>query len=386
MKTSFITLISLITAFMTLSCTGTGSGVSQESIKFYVGSSNGSLKYSIFLCEIDQVKGEIAVVDSFAGAYGPSYLALSPNQKYLYSINKEIFDGSSKHMSVSSFIITRESHNLEYLNSQSSEGAGPCHVHCSKKGTYLFTANYTTGNVVAFPISKLGEIQPASGVFQSSGTGPIENRQKGPHTHYVSLDLKEHYLLSPDLGTDRVLIFEFDHDSGILTPNPAQPFLQLAPGSGPRHLVFHPSGEIVYVVNELDATVTACRYNDGNGTLTKLNTVSTVPDTYAGSKYPAAVRIHPNGKYVYASTRGDVSSIAVFQAEESGRIYRIQVVEDVPGWPRDFNIDPSGKFLMAAGEHSNEIEVYRIDDNTGKLSKTEIKATLPSPGCILYVD
>ncbi len=357
-----------------------------EAVKFYIGSSDGSLEYSIFLCEMDPVKGEFAVLDSFTGAKGPSYLAFSPDRSHLYTINKEISDTSLRNMTLSSFSINKETHQLEFLNSQSSEGGGPCHVHCSKKGTFLFTSNYSSGSVAAFPISDLGEIQPASSVVQSSGTGPIENRQGGPHTHYVSLDLKENYLLSPDLGTDKVLIYEFDHDSGVLTPNPAQPFFKLTPGAGPRHLVFHPSGEFVYVVNELNATVTACRYNDKNGTLTKLNVVSTIPEPYEGSRYPAAIRIHPNGNYVYASTRGDISSISVFKVDEEGEFYRIQVMENVTAWPRDFNIDPSGQYLMAAGERSDEIELYRIDKGTGMLTKTEMKITLPSPGCILYLD
>ena len=363
-----------------------GSKDSMETIKFYVGSSDGSLEYAIFLCELNPAKGELSVIDSFAGAKGPSYLAFSPDRKNLYSINRDRLDTALNHNSVSSFTINKENHQLVFLNSQSSEGAGPCHLYCSNKGRFLFTANYNSGDVAAFPLGDTGEIQPASSVVQSSGTGPVENRQDGPHTHFVSLDPKENYLLSPDLGSDKVLIYEFDHEAGVLTPNPVQPFLKLAPGTGPRHLVFHPSGEFVYVVNELNSTVTACRYNEDNGTLTRLNTVSTVPETHQGSKYPAAIRIHPNGNYVYASTRGDKSSIAVFQVDMEGECYRIQVMQDVSAWPRDFNIDPSGKYLLAAGERSDKIELYHIDIETGMLKKTESNITLPSPGCILFLD
>ncbi len=381
----FTSLVTLMTLLM-FNCAGTGAGESQKPIKFYVGSSNRSLEHSIYLCELDPVKGEMAVVDSFAGARGASYLAFSPKREYLYSINGAKQDSDSKHNSVSSFTINKENHQLEFLNSQSSEGAGPCHVHCSKKGTYLFTANYGSGSVAAFPIAKSGELKPASSVMQSSGTGLVKGRQDGPHTHYVSLDPKENYLLSPDLGTDKVLIYKFDHETGTLTPNPAQPFLKLTPGAGPRHLVFHPTGKFIYVVNEMNATVTACRYDDENGTLTKRNIVSTVEESHEGSKYPAAIRIHPNGKFVYASTRGEKNSIAVFQVDDDGEFYRIQIMNEVPDWPRDFNIDPSGKYLLAAGERSNEIKLYHIDLKTGKLSESEIKLNIPSPGCILYID
>jgi len=387
MKKLNVTLRSIfviLSAMLLFSCSGQTDH--EESIKFYSGSYNGKLEYSIFLCELYPEKGEFAILDSFAGAKGPSYLAISPDREYLYSINGERLDTDPKHNSVSSFTINKQNNKLEFLNSQSSEGSGPCHVHCSKDGTFLFTANYGSGSIAAFPISGRGEILPASSVQQSSGKGLIESRQSGPHTHYVSLDPDENYLLSPDLGTDKVLIYEFDHESGLLTPNPAQPFLEMTPGAGPRHLVFHPSGKYVYVANELNSTVTACRYDAENGSLTRLNAVSTVPESYVGAKYPAAVRIYPDGKHVYVSTRGDVSNIAVFEVGDTGELRRIQIVENVPAWPRDINIDPSGKYLLAAGEKSDEIALYLIDQETGELSSTKARVNLPEPGCILYID
>jgi len=365
-----------------------GSGQSTESsstIRFYVGSSDRSLEHSIFLCELDLRSNQFAVLDSFAGAKGPSYLALSPDKEFLYSIDKTISDPDASHMTVTSFQIEGKN-RLKVLNSQPSNGAGPCHVYCSEKGTYLFTANYSSGNIAAFPLGKDGSIQEASSVVQSSGTGPVENRQEGPHTHYVSLDLPGNFLLSPDLGSDKVLIYSFDHDNGELTPNPDQPFLNLEPGSGPRHLAFHPTRDLVFVVNELNPSVTSCRYDEVKGTLTRLHSVSTERGNLKGIKYSAAIRVHPGGKYVYASTRGENSTLTAFEIEKYGTIFRVQVVEDVPGWPRDFNIDPSGNVLLVAGERSDEIELFRIDQETGKLSKSNLKLDLPAPGCILFID
>jgi 6-phosphogluconolactonase len=368
---------------MILNCAGPQE--STETIKFYVGSSDGSLEHSIFLCELDPVGGVFSVLDSFAGAIGPSYLAFSPDREFLYSINKEISDTAANHMTVSSFTINKE-HELVFLNSQSSEGNGPCHVHLSKKGSHLFTANYFSGHVATFPIARDGRIEPASSVVVGSGSGPVENRQGSPHAHQVTLDPNNRFLLVPDLGADKILIYEFDPDSGVLTPNPAQPFLKMSPGAGPRHLAFHPLGEIIYVVNELNSTITSCRYYEEDGTLNRWRVVNTVTDSHVGSKYPAAVRVHPNGNYVYASTRGENSCISVFEVGEDGEFFRIQVVDDVTNWPRDFNIDPSGQFLLAAGEHSDEIELYRIDKESGKLSHSSSKFSLPSPGCILFID
>jgi len=362
-----------------------GMNENTETIRFYVGSSNGSLEYAIYLCELDPVNETFAVLDSFAGSKGPSYLDFSPDRKTLYTINDEVSDPEKNHMSVSSFRINPENLSLEFLNSQSSEGNNPCHIHCSNKGDYLFTANYSSGHVALFPVSEDGRIEPAASVVIGQGTGPVQNRQEGPHAHQVMLDPEGNYLLVPDLGADKVLVFALDKASGVLTPNPAQPFLKLAPGSGPRHLVFHPSGEFVYVVNELNSTVTACSYQDANGVLTELQTTSTVEETHQGSKYPAAIRMHPGGGTLYASTRGENSSIGVFRVEESGEITRIQVVEGVPHWPRDFNIDPSGKLLLVAGEKADRIRLYRVNRTNGMLTETEAALALPAPGCILFV-
>lgn len=383
-------LIIVLTAILFIAGCKNPSGstpVSEHSgiLRFYVGAYDQNLEHSIYLCELDLNSSRFAVLDSFTGARGPSYLALSPERDVLYSIDQTISDPETDHMTVTAFRVD-EKGRLKVLNRQSSLGSGPCHISCSQQGTYLFVSNYTSGNNAVFPLAKDGTIQQASCTVQSEGTGPVESRQEGPHTHFVSLDLPENFLLSPDLGSDKVLVYSFDHATGVLTPNPDQPFLKLDPGSGPRHLVFHPAGDLVFVVNELNASVSACRYEEETGKLTLIHTIGTERGSNRDGKYSAAIRIHPNGKYLYASTRGEKSTLTVFEIEDYGNIFRSQVVEDVPGWPRDLNIDPSGSILLAVGRRSNEIEMFRIDPETGKLSATGVKMELPSPGCILFID
>ena len=361
-----------------------GSPETQDPIRFYVGSSDGSLEHPVFLCEFDPQREQLTVLDSFAGARGASYLVMSPDRQTLYAIDKTMAENQQS-MQVTAFTRNRESGRLTYLNSQPSEGLGPCHVSCSQDGKYLFTSNYNSGNVAAFPLDDRGRILPACSVVQSEGTGPVGDRQEGPHTHFVTLDPLQKHLLSPDLGADKVLVLLFDPQTGTLTSNPDQPFFNLSPGSGPRHLVIHPEGTYLYIANELNSTVTACSYATSTGTITELNTLSTVPESYEGSKYPAAVRISPDGRYVYVSTRGDISSIAAFRVEADGSLSRIQVVENVPGWPRDFNIDPSGHYVIVAGERSHDIELFYRDTNTGKLERSNITCQIPSPGCILFI-
>ena len=372
-----------LTTMALFSCTGTTEPA--QSIKFYVGSSNGSISHSIYLCELNPSEGVFAVLDSFAGAKGGSYLAFSPEGKQLFSINQAPLGKEEEHASVTSFTIDPTTLALKTINSQSSEGSDICHIHCSKKGDYIFAANFGSGHATALPVGENGTIAPASSVVAVSGTGPVESRQQESHAHQVMLDPGQNFLLVPDLGTDRVMIYAFDPESGILTPNPVQPYFALAPGAGPRHLAFHPDGKSLYIVNELNATLTACSYNGADGTITEVNTMGTVEASHQGMKYPAAVRVHPNGTFVYASTRGEISCITTFEINNDRSVTRIQIMEQVPSWPRDFNVDPSGRYLLVAGERSDEIRRYDIDPEHGLLTATESIVKVPSPASVLFV-
>jgi 6-phosphogluconolactonase len=371
----------LVTAFALGSC----SGEAQESdtLKFYVGSS-GQQEYSIFLCELRPETGEFARLDSFSGAQGASYLAPSPDFNHLYAINQALSNTESRHSTVSSFDVDAVDLGLSVKTSQSSEGSGICHIHCSKDGKYIFAANYGSGHATVLPVNG-GEILPATSVVIGEGSGPVENRQGGPHAHQVVLDPGQKYLLVPDLGTDKVLIYAFDSSTGLLTPNARQAFLHLTPGSGPRHLDFHPDGQFLYVVNELNYSLTACRWDPSSGTLEEINTALTVEESHEGMKYPAAVRVHPNGQFVYASTRGENSCISTFKIAEDGSVERIQIMENVPFWPRDFNLDPSGEYLISAGERSNDIRLYTIDQESGLLTETPGSLELPAPANIVFL-
>ena len=381
----------LLPAFLLLACTGSGPkknrqetvSSSAKPIRFLVGSSDRQREHSIYLCELDPANPEFTLIDSFQGASGPSYLAVNQEGTRLYAIDNTVSDPETGEHSVTSFRIERDPFLLEVLNRRSSMGRGPCHLSLNSEGTYLFVANYSSGHTAAYPIGEDGGIMEASAVVRGNGSGPVESRQRSPHAHQAVLDPLERYLLVPDLGADRVFIYEFNRELGSLEKNPLQEGFPLEPGSGPRHLDFHPSGDLVFIVNELNSTVTSCRYDRSAGILTGVETLSTVgPDTEPG--YPAAIRSHPSGNALYASTRDDLSTLAVFHSDEEGWLTRQQVIT-VPYWPRDFNMDPSGRWMLVAGERSGEIRLYGIDGESGELTDTGISTTLPSPGCILFL-
>ncbi len=306
-------------------CASGGSGESESPIKFYVGSSDGKVEHSIYLCELDPVAGALMVLDSFAGAVGPSYLAISPDGKTLYSVDNRSVDPENKSQSVNAFRINQEDLSLTYLNNQSSEGRGPCHVYASEE--HLFVANYSSGHATSIALLPDGRLEFSTAAVVAEGSGPNQNRQKGPHAHQVMLDPSGTFLLVPDLGTDKVMNYVLDKESGELTPNPEQAWLELPPGAGPRHLAFHPSGKYVYVLSEMNSMLTACSFDEKSGVLEIINAESIVKDGFSGNKQAAAVRVHPNGKFVYASNRDEKDNLATYRIKEDGGIERIQLLE-----------------------------------------------------------
>jgi len=358
----------------------------KEPVRFYAGSGNGKLERPIFLCELDPVNEEISVVDSFPATGGAGYLALGPDGKTLFATSGASVPGNEGEGAVASFRVDPGSSGLELINRQSSKGRGNCHVNVSPDGKYLFAANYSSGHAAAFPVDRDGRIMPASSVVRGEGSGPVGNRQEGPHAHQVVTDPAGKYLLVPDLGTDKVMNYAFNGETGELIPNPDQAFLEMSPGTGPRHLAFHPSGKYLYILGELNASLTACRFDPGSGRMTVINTASIVEDDFGGNRQSAAVRVHPNGRFVYASNRSGESCLTVFRIIDGGGIEQVQVLKNVPAWPRDFNITPDGNYIVLAGARANELALYRVDPGNGRLSPTGNKANLPGPICILFIE
>jgi 6-phosphogluconolactonase len=361
---------------------GTGD---RDSILFYVGSGNGRLECPIFLCALNLPDERITVLDSFPAIGGAGYLALSPGGTALFATSGAGIPGHEEMSAVASFRVVKEGRGLELINRQSSGGEGNCHVGCSPDGKYLFAANYNSGHAAAFPVSPVGRIMPAASVVRGEGSGPVEGRQKGPHAHQVVMDPAGKYLLVPDLGTDKVMNYLFNPDNGELSPNPDQAFLEMSPGTGPRHLAFSPDGRYLYILGELNASLTACRFNPGSGRMTVINSASIVEEDFGGNRQAAAVRVHPNGRFAYASNRSGESSLTVFEIVEGGGIKQVQVLTNVPLWPRDFNITPDGDYIVLAGARENKLVLYRVDQENGRLSPTKARATLPDPICILFI-
>ena len=352
----------------------TSSVVSAEQYKAYIGTYTGGESEGIYLVSFDSTTGAIEAAGVAAVTENPSFVALHPDGKHLYAVN-ETNTGE-----LSAFRIDAKSKRLSFINKKPSGGGAPCHLVIDKTGRNLLVANYSGGNVSVTQIRPDGSLGKQTALLQHRGNS-VTPRQKEPHAHSINLDAANQFAVAADLGTDQLLVYAFDSRAGILKPHSD---IGIQPGSGPRHFAFHPNGKHAYAINELASTVTALEFDSQQGKFQELQTISTLPDGFEGNSFTAEVRVSVDGKFVYGSNRGH-DSIAVFRINEDYGLSRVQV-EPIGGkTPRNFTFDPTGNFLLAAGQSTNSVNVFRIDRTTGKLAKTAHELRIPTPVCIRFI-
>jgi 6-phosphogluconolactonase len=346
----------------------------------YVGTYTSGASKGIYLYRLDLADGSLKHSGTTEGVVNPSYLTLEPGRRFLYAVNEVEDFGGAKSGAVSAFAVDPKTGALRFLNQQSSKGGAPCYV-TAESGRHVLVANYSGGNVAVLPVRADGSLGEAVDVEGGTGSGPNRERQESPHAHCVLLDRPNKFAYSCDLGTDRVMVYRFDARSGSLSPN-APPSVSMKPGAGPRHLAFHPKGHFVYVLNELDSTVTALAHDAARGTLRVMQTLSTLPAGFVGANTGADVHLTPDGRFLYSSNRGH-DSIAGFAVHpQTGRLRAIGHTPTGGRTPRNFVIDPSGRFLLAANQKSDNIVTFRLDSSTGALNPTGQTAGVPSPVCL----
>jgi 6-phosphogluconolactonase len=308
----------------------------------------------------------------------PSYLALDPTQTHLYCVNQLSVEAAAGRVSAFSIDATGR---LTFLDAQSTHGSHPAHLSVHPSGRYLLASNYGEGDYPVHRILEDGSIGAQTADARGSGTGPDAERQGGPHAHQIVTDPDGRHVFGVDLGADKILAWQLDVASGALT---ASATVGVAPGSGPRHMVFHPNRRFAYVLNELAASITTFRYDADRGRLEPSQTISTLPPGFTGPKSGAEIRIHPSGRFLYSTNRGH-DSIAMFTIDPStGALASLGWVPTQGETPRGMNVDPSGTFLYAANQNSDTIVVFRVDTSSGKLTPTGESVHTPNPVDIAF--
>ena len=309
----------------------------------------------------------------------PSYLAVSPDRKFVYAVSE---DKTSK---INSFAFNSTTGVLSPINEQSSGGDGPTYVSVDASQKYVFAANYGGGSVSALPVEKDGSLGADIQVIKHEGSSLDTSRQDRPYAHSVVLTPDNQFLLAQDLGTDKVYIYRFDATKRPTPLSPAvQPFIKVAPGSGPRHLTFHPNGKFAYLINEVNSTITAFGYQKGH--VSFLQTVSTLPEGFTGIGEPADIHVSPDGKFLYGSNRATVNDLVIYAINKlNGKLTFVGRQPTEGKESRTFSIDPTGNFLLAANGESNNITIFKRNKKTGLLSPLKEKIEIGSPTCFKFV-
>jgi 6-phosphogluconolactonase len=379
-----MTRASIAFAFAALTTTA----IAGENFLVYFGTSTNAKNGSkgVYVSRFNTATGELTEPQLAAEAGNPGFLAIHPSKKYLYACGDVTKADGKKAGGISAFGIDSKSGKLTLINQAATTGAGPCHVSVDKTGKVATIANYGSGSISSYAIKEDGSVSPEVSFFQHEGSGADPKRQAGPHAHSVNFSPDNRFAFACDLGLDKVLIYKVDTASGKLTPNDP-PFAKTPAGGGPRHLAFHPSGKFVFVNNEMGMSETVFAYDAEKGALTEVETVSTLPEADRGLKGLSTAEsvAHPNGRVVYVSNRTH-DTIAVFACDPAtGKLTLLQNVPVEGKIPRNICLDPTGKWLIAAHQDSATAALFKVDQDSGKLTFTGTKVNVPGSICVRFL-
>ena len=348
----------------------------------YVGTYTDHGSKGIYAARFDASIGKVTSLGLAAEATEPSFLTVESRGRFLYAINETSNYNGQPTGAVSAFAINPDTGKLSFMNQVSSHDQGPAHIILDRTGKFALISNYTLGSVAVCPVLKDGRLGDPSWFVQHQGSSVDAERQKGPHAHAIAISPDNRFAIVADLGLDQLLVYPFDAVQGTLGSKPK--IVKTAPGSGPRHLVFGSDGRFLYVITEMKSTVIAYSYDATTGDLHEFETISTLPADFHGRNSAAEIEIHPNGRFLFASNRGD-GSIAVFAIDPHlGSLKRLEIDPAGGKTPRNFAVDPSGSWLLVANQDSNAIIVFHIDPKTGHLLPTGETLEMPSPVCLKF--
>ena len=354
---------------------------SARKFHLYIGTYTDGDSKGIYHYLFDSETGSLKYVDVTGDIKNPSFLKISPNKRYLYSVAEGDSFNGIKGGGVAAFKIGKTG-SLSKINDALSLGAYPCHVNISPDNKKIIASNYGGGSLAFYNINEDGGISPINQLIQHEGTGADPVRQATPHTHSSQFDKSGKQLFAADLGIDKLLIYRFNEDSLLFFPD-KQPFVRMEQGAGPRHFAFTKKQDFIYVINELNSTISVLKRTKED--IKKIQDISTLPPDFTGTSYCADIHISADGRFVYGSNRGH-NSIAIFSRDKKTGMLAFVGAESVRGdWPRNFGIEPNGNFLLVANQKSSNITVFAIDRATGKLTFTGTEIEIPNPVCIEFM-
>jgi 6-phosphogluconolactonase len=350
----------------------------------YVGTFSVRGSQGIYAYGFDRAKQKLTLLQTVPSLESPTFLAIHPTKKYLYSVNRGKANVADQGGSVSAYGIDGTTGRLSGLNHKSSYGEGPCYVAVDNTGRYLAIAHYNEGNLTIISLFKDGQIGGVSDAKKYTGNSINPDRQESPHIHAAVFSQDNKFLYVTDLGSDKIYIYGFNEADGTLQM-PANAEVSVTPGAGPRHLAFHPSGNYLYLAEELTSTVGVFAVDKVTGGLAVLeDSIASLPDNFTDKNTSADIHTAVSGKYLYMSNRG-ADVISIFSIADDGKITLTGHQSSGGKTPRNLLIDPRGEYLFAANQDSDTIDIFRIHPKTGKLTAVGKPVTVPSPVCLKMI-
>jgi 6-phosphogluconolactonase len=350
----------------------------------YVGTFSVRGSEGIYAYSFDRVKQTLTLLQTVPSLESPSFLTIHPTKKYLYSVNRGKADLTDQGGSVSAYGIDKSTGRLSGLNHKSSYGEGPCYVAVDKTGKFLAVGHYNEGNLTLLSLFKDGQLGGVSDAKKYTGNSINPERQESPHIHAAIFSDDNKFLYVTDLGTDKIYIYGFNEMDGTLQI-PATAEVNVIPGAGPRHLSFHPTGNFLYLAEELTSTVAAFSVDKTTGALTVLqDSVQSLPDNFSDKNSSADIHTDVAGKYLYMSNRG-ADVISIYSIGDDGKITLTGHQNSGGKTPRNFLIDGKGEYLFVANQDTDTINMFRIHPKTGKLSPVGKPVAVPSPVCLKLI-
>ena len=340
----------------------------------YFGSHWKGPNIGFSLAHFETDTGKLTTPVFLQEAVAPAYFIISPDGKHLYTCNSD--PGSS----LSAYAIDPATAKLTFLNQKPSGGGDPSYISLDATGRYVMVANFLGGSICVYALLPDGSLGERTAFVQDTGTSVNPAKQSHPHAHSIRVDPSNRFVLAADLGLDRLYVYRFNSKTGALQPNDP-PFATVTPGSGPRHMVFDPSGRFAYLITEEGCTIIRFGWDSNRGVLTQYEAVSTLPKDFTGKSTCAEILMHPSGKFIYATNRG-ANSVAVFSVEaKTGRLTLIQNIPTQGKTPRNCDFDPTGRWLLVSNQDSSNAVVFSIDPNTGRLTQVGEPVKVPAPFC-----
>lgn len=352
-------------------------------MRCYLGTyTNGSSK-GIYAVDFDTTAGAFGEPRLVAEVTNPTFVAVHPSGKFLYACSEVDDFGGKKTGAVAAYTVDEKSGDLQLINMHDAGGTATCSVAFDLSNRVLLVANYSSGSVASFRILDTGDLASGS-LIQHFGTSADAGRQSGPHAHCLFPDPSGKFALACDLGTDEVFIYKIDPNNGTLRPHDPAVAKITPAGGGPRHIAFSPNGKFAYVNHEMGNKVTAFAWDAGDGQLTELQVISTLPDGFDGKSYTSEIIVAPSGKFLYVSNRGH-DSLAIFAIDaKSGKLTPTGHVSTGGNFPRNFVIDPTGRYIIAANQNSDSLIVFNMNPDTGELTPNGKTLAIGKPVCIRF--